>query len=39
MPNPSKILGQFWDKEDATVEIKIPPFINDTPVTKKTILK
>ena len=38
MPNPSKILGQVWDKEDDTLEIKIPPFSNDTPVTKKTIL-
>ena len=38
MPNPSKRLGQVWDKEDDTLEIKIPPFSNDTPVTKKTIL-
>ena len=38
MPNPSTILGQVWDKEDDTLEIKIPPFSNDTPVTKKTIL-
>ena len=38
MPNPSKILGQVWDKEDDTLEIKILPFSNDTPVTKKTIL-
>ena len=26
------------EKEDDTLEIKIPPFSNDTPVTKKTIL-
>ena len=38
MPNPSKILGKVRDKEDNTLEIKIPPFSNDTPVTKKTIL-
>ncbi|XP_068690319.1 uncharacterized protein [Montipora foliosa] len=38
MTNPSKILGQVWDKEDDTLEIKIPPFSDDTPVTKKTIL-
>jgi len=38
MPNPSKILGQVWDKEDDTLEIKIPPFSKDTPVTKKSIL-
>ncbi|XP_068700869.1 uncharacterized protein [Montipora foliosa] len=38
MTNPSKILGQVWDKEDDTLEIKIPPFSEDTPVTKKTIL-
>ena len=38
MPNLSKILGQVWDKEDDTLEIKIPPFSNNTPVTKKTIL-
>ena len=38
MPNPSKILEQLWDKEGDTLEIKIPPFSNDTPVTKKTIL-
>ena len=38
MPNPSKILGQVWDKEDDTLEIKIPPFSDDTPVTKETIL-
>ena len=38
MPNDSKILGQVWDKVDDTLEIKIPPFSNDTPVTKKTIL-
>ncbi|XP_044168589.1 uncharacterized protein LOC122952842 [Acropora millepora] len=38
MPNTSKILEQVWDKEDDTLEIKIPPFSDDTPVTKKTIL-
>ena len=37
MPNLSKILGQVWDKDD-TLEIKIPPFSKDTPVTKKSIL-
>ena len=38
MPNPSKILGQVWDKEDDSLGIKIPPFSDDTPITKKTIL-
>ena len=38
MPNPSKILGQIWDKENDSLEIKIPPFSEDTPITKKTIL-
>ena len=38
MPNPSKILGQVWDKEDDTSEIKILPFSYDMPVTKKTIV-
>ena len=37
MPNPSKILAQVWENVDDTLEIKIPPFCNDTPVTKKTI--
>lgn len=32
MPNPSKILGQVWHKEDDTLEIKIPQFSKDTPV-------
>ena len=36
--NPSKILGQVWDKEDNILEIKITPFSKDTPITKKTIL-
>ena len=36
---PHKILGQVLDKEGDTLqlEIKIPPFSDDTPVTKKTI--
>ena len=38
LPNPSKILGQVWDKEDDILEMKILPFSNDTPVTKKIIL-
>jgi len=38
MPNPSKILGQVKDKEDDTLEIKIPSFSKDTSVTKKSIL-
>ena len=38
MLNPSKILGQIWDNEDDTLEIKIPPFSKDTPIIKKTIL-
>ena len=39
MPNPSKLPGQVWDKEDDTLKIKVPPFSNDTPVTKKSILR
>ena len=38
MPNLSKKLGQVWDKEQETLEMKIPPLSNDTPVTKNTIL-
>ena len=38
MPNPSKIQGQVWDKAEDILEMKILPFSNDTPVTKKIIL-
>ena len=38
MPNPSKILAEVWEKVDNTLEIKMPPFSNDMPVTKETIV-
>ncbi|KAL9976623.1 hypothetical protein ACROYT_G013945 [Oculina patagonica] len=38
MPNPSKILGHTWNKEDDTLELPAKPFPHDQPVTKRTIL-
>ena len=38
LPNPSKVQGQVSDKEEDILEMKILPFSNDTPVTKKIIL-
>ena len=38
MPNPSKILGHTWNKEDDTPELPAKPFSHEQPVTKRTIL-
>jgi len=38
MPNPSKILGHTWNKEEDTLEFPAKPFAEDQPVTKRTIL-
>ena len=38
MPNPSKILGHAWNKEDDTLELLAKPFPHERPVTKRTIL-
>ncbi len=38
MPNPSKILGHVWDKQEDTLEIAVPEFRTSKPVTKKTVL-
>ena len=38
-PNPSKLLGHFWDKREDTIEIKADVNLTeDSPVTKRTIL-
>ena len=38
MPNPSKLLGHIWDKQENTLEIPVPAAPEDEPVTKRTIL-
>ena len=38
MPNPSKILGHTWNKEEDTLKFPAKPFPEDQPVTKRTIL-
>ena len=38
MPNPSKILGHVWNKDDDTLELLAKPFPQEHPVTKRTIL-
>ena len=38
MPNPSKILGHVWTKDDDTLELLAKPFPQEHPVTKRTIL-
>ena len=38
MPNPSKILGHCWDKQEDTLEVTVPTFPQSKPVTKKTVL-
>ena len=38
MPNPSKILGHTWNKENDTLELPAKPFPQEQPVTKRTIL-
>ncbi len=37
MPNPSKILGHGWDKQEDTLEVTVPEFPQSKPVTKKTV--
>lgn len=38
IPNPSKILGHVWNKDDDTLELLAKPFRLKHPVTKPTIL-
>ncbi|XP_068671092.1 uncharacterized protein [Montipora foliosa] len=38
MPNPTKILGNTWNKEEDTLEFPAKPFAEDQPVTKRTTL-
>ena len=38
MPNPSKILGHAWNKDDDTPEPFAKPFPQEHPVTKRTML-
>ena len=38
MPNPSKILGHTWNKENDTLELPAKFFTQEQPVTKRTIL-
>ena len=38
MPNPSKILGHAWNKDNVTPEPFAKPFPQEHPVTKRTIL-
>ena len=38
MPNPSKILGHVWNKDDDTLKLLAKPFPQEHPVTKRTVL-
>ena len=38
MPNPGKILGHFWNKREDTLEIQVPKSLEETPLTKRTML-
>ena len=38
IPNPSKILGHTWNKDDDTLELSPKPFPQEQPMTKRTIL-
>ncbi|CAB3989800.1 Hypothetical predicted protein [Paramuricea clavata] len=38
MPNPTKFLGHMWDKREETLEITVPDYPEDEPVTKRSIL-
>ncbi len=38
MPNPTKFLGHMWDKREETLEITVPNYNEDEPVTKRNIL-
>ena len=37
VPNPSKILGHTWNKDEDTLEVSVPETVSE-PVTKRTIL-
>ena len=36
---PIKLFGHIWDKREDTLKIQVPPTIEQTPVTKRHILK
>jgi hypothetical protein len=38
MPNPSKILGHVWDKQEDTLEFEAATMPENQPVTKRSIL-
>ena len=38
MPNPTKFLGHLWNKREETLEVTIPEYSKDEPVTKRCIL-
>ena len=38
MPNPSKILGHNWDKQEDTLEVVVPEFPKSKLETKKAVL-
>ncbi len=38
MPNPTKFLGHTWDKCEETLEVTVPNYDEDEPVTKRNIL-
>ena len=38
MPNPSKILGHVWDKQEDTLEFEVATMSENQPVTKRRIL-
>jgi hypothetical protein len=38
MPNPTKFLGHMWDKREETLEITVPDYPEDEPMTKRSIL-
>ena len=38
MPNPEKILGHYWDKREDTLVIQVPKSLEETPLTKRTML-
>ena len=38
LPNPSKILGHVWNKDDDTLELLAKPLPQEHPVAKRTIL-
>ncbi|CAB4032426.1 Hypothetical predicted protein, partial [Paramuricea clavata] len=38
MPNPTTFLGHMWEKREETLEITVPDYPEDEPVTKRSIL-